>query len=103
MDELADRLSGVMRATADLAESAGGLVGHVKAVIDLGGRGGAALSLVRREVRVKPLPGAGERPPEAAKISLTAIVYGLSANHLQNFLTQRLDLAFPPLYPAFLK
>ncbi|GHV57289.1 hypothetical protein FACS189460_3580 [Deltaproteobacteria bacterium] len=95
-EEPLERLTEIMRETAALAEREGGLIGHVKAwLAPGGGGGGVALSLVRREVRIRKLPPASAEPAAATRISLTAIIYGLEEKTLAEFLERKMERAFP--------
>jgi len=89
-----ERLTAILQAVAGLIETQGGLIGHIKACLNLGSAGGVALSLVGKSISCKTLPEDPETLQDSIKIALTAIIYGLTEKRLTDFLAYELDQAF---------
>lgn len=93
--DMAEAFKRVLWETAVEVRTNGGLVGHIKAVVNFTPGGGLRLSVVKEEPRSGGEDFVAQAHPTKVEAVVTAIVFGPSAEELNSFLAQALKRHLP--------
>lgn len=93
--EIAEAFAAVLRETALAVQASGGLVGHIKAVVNFSPGGALRLSVVKGNPGRADDHLAADARPLTAEAALTAIVFGPSTEDLHRLLAQALTRFLP--------